>query len=347
MKKKNLHESKKLSTMKKSKKIFLPEDHFNEVPDSFSSESQIVKVESLVNTNGIILDSIKDVELVLRVHNGEKEIAPLSSLATKMDLVKSMSDAAGPMGGCLAIIANQTFMEGVDFVGTMVAEAKSHLATKGSYYRSYDYDAMGSSFFKTSVTIKKVEDKFVLSINAAYVGNKSEAALAALIGRNLVVANVRIIALLSVVDNWWYNTNLPNILHDLNCFDSAIEIDWFKVADDLAGENNRFYLQVVKNGVPLILTISAGYSATYKCLVNNRDYVDRDLIKAIGENIAGASWNQYYDKEAGVQAEPKELSFILSFDKKDENGLIIDQAKTEALISAAKAIEEKLSAQVK
>jgi hypothetical protein len=226
--------------MIETQEIFIPEEHFRDVPESFSTESQITGVESRVNTNGIILDNLKEVEHVLRIHNDERTVMPLSSLATTMGLVKDIHADAGPMGAGLVLLAGDTMLKGRDFVGTMMAEAKGNLATKGEYRRSYDYDAMGSNFLKTSVNIRRVEDKFVLNIGAAYVGNKSEAELAVLLGRPIALSSVNIDISMSVVDDWWYNLSLPKVLGDIGYFDPNFEPTWQQLSQVLADEDRNF-----------------------------------------------------------------------------------------------------------
>lgn len=123
-----------------------------------------------VNAEGIILNSLKEVECVLRIHNGEADAAAFSS-----------------PGADLAALAGSAIS---DLVGAMIAEAKGDIAAKGEYRRSYgshDHGAKGSSFLKTTITIQRIDDKFVLNISSPYVGKKSEAELASLIGRPIAI----------------------------------------------------------------------------------------------------------------------------------------------------------------
>jgi hypothetical protein len=79
-----------------------------------------------------------------------------------MFLVASIGEIAETRGG---------------FVTKMLAEAEEALKTRDQWSRHYDYDGMGTSFFKTSVNIGIIDrqkELFVLGINAAYVGDKPE-----------------------------------------------------------------------------------------------------------------------------------------------------------------------------
>lgn len=319
-----------------TQQIFVPENHFKDVPESFTAESRITNVKSQLNTSGIILNSLKEVEYVLRVHNGEKEVTALSSLVTSLDLLKNMHEHAGETGVGLAVLARATLMQDVDFVGTMIAEAKSNLATKGQYQRSYDYDAMGSNFLKTTVKILKVGDKFILSLNAAYVGNKSEIELAMLLGRRIALSSIDIDVSLGVVDDWWYNLNPRLVLGDIIDFDDE---GWINFAESLVGEHKNHNMLLRRNNELIELIFSTEYS-NYQL---NGESDRKPLIKAVGYNIAGAAWDAYrYNKEAAKVEEKKLHITVRSPAKGYKASPIIDPAKAELLITVAKEIEEKI-----
>jgi hypothetical protein len=66
-------------------------------------------------------------------------------------------------------------------VDNLLKEAKEGLKTRSRFHKSYDYDGMGTSFFKTSIDIEildRKEDMYSIGIYAAYVGDKPEEGLA-------------------------------------------------------------------------------------------------------------------------------------------------------------------------
>jgi len=325
--------------MTKKKKFFIPEEHFKDVPDKFSSESHFTNVKSTVRTNGIILDNIEEVEFVLRTHNGEKIFEPLACEATFMDLFMNMSKAAGPLGGGLALLAKNTMMKDKDFVGTMVAEAKCNIASKGKYHRSYDYDGMGSNFLKTSVDICSVQGKFVLSICAAYVGKKPEEQLAILLKIPVALSSIDILASISAVDEWWYNLNIKKTLGDIGYLDNDFEPNWPEIAQAVANEEYSFTLPLLRKGVPIDLKISTNYS--YHPYKNEAgELKNKTMTRAIGENIAGASWEpSYRDNELAKRIE-KNLILSLSFANQRFNSPpVIDPGRTRILAMTATEIE--------
>lgn len=70
-------------------------------------------------------------------------------------------------------------------VNDLLSEAKQALKDRAQYSKHYDYDGMGTSFFKTSITIKvldRKEDMYGIGISAAYVGDEPEQGLATYFG---------------------------------------------------------------------------------------------------------------------------------------------------------------------
>ncbi len=324
--------------MTSTQKVFVPEEHFREVPDSFSGESNIVSVESRVCSNGIILDNLKEVECALRIHNGEMLLTPVSSTFTNMDLIGNMFKSAGPMGAGLAAMASQTLMKGKDFVGTMMAEARCNLATTGKYHRSYDYDAMGTNFLKTSVTVARVESKFVLNIS----GSRVETDLSVLLGKRVALSSAVIYANLSVVDEWWYNLNLKKVLGDIGYLDPDFEPTWPQLAQVLASEGHQFRLPILKDGVPLDLLISVDYSS-YRYPSEEDKRASKDLTRAIGSNVAGATWNAYRHQREEATNEDRKLQITVAHHGRGYGSSpVIDPAFTDALATVAREIEEKL-----
>lgn len=80
-------------------------------------------------------------------------------------------------------------------VSTMLTEAKKALVSRTEWSKSYDYDGMGTPFFKAGVAIDVIDRKaemFALGIWAAYVGDKPEAGLAAHLGIPRLLARVSV-----------------------------------------------------------------------------------------------------------------------------------------------------------
>lgn len=108
--------------------------------------------------------------------------ASRGSRATENHAFQAYSEM-GPLEGFLFLQANNR-VSGSSFVGEMLKEAKADIQNRGKWRRSYDYDGQGV-FHKTSVEIialNEQKDKFIVGLNAAYVGKEVEDGLAAHLG---------------------------------------------------------------------------------------------------------------------------------------------------------------------
>ena len=84
----------------------------------------------------------------------------------------------------------------------------SSLKSTGRFSESFDYTL--NNFQKTSITGKKVGNKYVLGLCAAYVGSEPENALAETLGEPLALLRSSINGKLSIVDDWWFNLRPSN-----------------------------------------------------------------------------------------------------------------------------------------
>ena len=317
-----------------------PEKHFDAVPDSFTKESHLTQVNSIVKGGGIILDDLKEVEVALRIYNGEiGGVMPTSGLSTNVNMVKNMGQNAGGYGIALALLAADKMQQGRDIVGTIIAE--TNLATRGSYSRHFDYDGMGSNFLKTSVTINKVKGKFLLQISAAYVGDKPEYDLAAMLGRPCAVSSVKIELSLSVVDDYWYNVNLSSILAPVTSIDPDHKMSWERLANQLADRNSDSSYHIVRCKDNLAFALNIGMDQP---LHRNSDDKIVTLVKASGGNLAGAAWNAYSDEH---EAQEQKLYLWLSLAEGGGSGLAVSAKERQTLLDLTKEIEDLLIAQVK
>jgi len=107
-----------------------------------------------------------------------------SSHVTQDRLEKDMSrsDRTGGLATALMVVATSIISkEKQGFHEKMLDEAKEALKTRNGWSRSYDYDAQGTAFFKSNVSINVIDrekEVFTLGIYAAYVGDKPEEELA-------------------------------------------------------------------------------------------------------------------------------------------------------------------------
>jgi hypothetical protein len=104
--------------------------------------------------------------------------------ATEQVTVDDIGKTHGTNGG----MAVGMFLLGGAIVGgrsklveNLLTEAKQRLKQQTEFRKSYDYDGIGTPFFKTSVDIKvldREQDMYGIGLNAAYVGDEPEQGLA-------------------------------------------------------------------------------------------------------------------------------------------------------------------------
>lgn len=105
--------------------------------------------------------------------------------ATQKDLEDNLSRDHGAMGLGLYLLSTAR-IDRSGFVNDMLQEAEPAVkGERGRWERHYDYDAMGTSFFKSTVEITRLSDQddgYLLGLNAAYVGKQVEDGLAETLG---------------------------------------------------------------------------------------------------------------------------------------------------------------------
>jgi hypothetical protein len=294
-------------------KTFVPEEQFAVTPANFSSVSHILEVETEDRFDGIILDSIKEVERALRIYNGEGGSIE-ESMATNMDLVENIQKQSGSFGVGLLALAGAERNRGKDFVGTMVQAIKCSLAEDGRYHVSYDYDAMGSNFFKTSVEVWLIDGKFLLRINAAYVGKEPETALAEKLGKPRGLQNTVINIPMSVVDGWWFNIDLKDILTPLIQMSDVDAVIWAKNVID----GGSISLGTPGENPSILINVSLNFSQYFNRYIPKDQDRDRTFHAARGCNVVGAAWEGYRsERHSAVPVGP---TLQISFSYPGENG---------------------------
>ncbi len=187
-----------------------PEKKYETAPKSFSGESKITSVKTTDYRRGIILDSAEEFAQALAIYNGG---LVEGARATQNNLMDAVGNSGSGMGAGLLLMGGMINAD--DFTERLIQEALSELQSNGRFYRDFDYDAIGTNFFKTTVNGKLVDGKYVLELNAAYVGSKPENKLAETLRKPMALVRSSANGKLSVVDNFWFNVNLEDVLQGL------------------------------------------------------------------------------------------------------------------------------------
>lgn len=140
---------------------------------------QITEISTSQHRDFVPIKGWEGVEAALNAYNSGSIDG---SRATEQKLYDDAGDAGGGMGAALIGLGNAIMeQQKSNFVARMLEQAKPSIADCGSWCGDYDYDGMGTAFFKTTVNIvllDKDEEVYGISLNAAYVGDKPEVNMA-------------------------------------------------------------------------------------------------------------------------------------------------------------------------
>jgi len=121
-----------------------------------------------------------------------------SSNATQNNLKDAIGQSeAGVVGLGLLAMATEKVASGNKFVNDLLSQAKKALEKQDRWQKHFDYDGMGTSFFKTTVEFEVIDREkqiFALGINAAYVGDKPEEDLAKFLGISRAIRGTAVLA---------------------------------------------------------------------------------------------------------------------------------------------------------
>src|SRR3989344_687817 len=233
-----------------------PEKECKTTPESFSEESKITDVETADYRSGIILDSPEEFAQALIVYNG------------------------GSVGGA---------RNADGFTERLIQEALSELQSSGRFHRSFDYDAMGTNFFKTIVNGKQVGDKYVLKLNAAYVSSAPENKLAEKLSKPMALVSSSAKGRLSVVDGWWFNVNLEDVLADLPISKKQLKgLPEYIASGGFSGERPEMTFEHEGQKFSLDIGLDADRYLRPEGGEHGSDY-----MQARGKNIVGGAWTTW------------------------------------------------------
>jgi hypothetical protein len=286
-----------------------PSSYFKETPKKFSGYSQVVGIEKQDYRSGIILENLEEVKTAIVVYGGGLVD---KADATQMDLQNEVGKSHGAEGLALLFMASRGKS---GFADKLAEIAVTELSKKDTFRRSFDYDAMGTNFFKTSVSVDKVDDKYVLGMCAAYVGDEPEEDLAKVLKKTRALMRSEAKAKLSIVDDWWFNADLKSLLNPLKEV-STISDDDIKASIEKIVDSYRFYerpeIKLPYEGK--FFDLSIGLDA-YKFL---RPKVGGEYLESRGTAIVGPSWTIFTDDGKDyAPARPKEFSLTLSVSPSD------------------------------
>lgn len=312
---------------------------FKEVPKSFSGFSKLLEIKNEDYHAGVILTSLEEVEAAFRVFNGEMN-ADSSAKATRDVLERDVLRSQGPVGFMILKQAEEKLAEKQEgIVGNIIKEAEERLAKVNSYKQSFDYDAMGSNFFKTNVGIEKIDDKFLLELYASYVGNKPEEELAAKLGKKQALRNSKAILKIGIVDDYWVNIDLEELLKDTGISKQAIYDLAYSADADNSGFGREREALFEYNGKEFRLRLQVNCSSFIDVKIGHK-WGFKKVLSSDGARIIGPAWKSF-NSENG-EPKPVDIELGLFHSEKDYPKSLIDEQYCIAMIEARNYIAEKI-----
>lgn len=193
------------------------------------------------------------------------------------------------MAGALFLLVGAK--SGTGLAQRLAEQAVTVLKTTGRFNKDFDYDAMGTRFFKTSVNGRRVQDKYVLELNAAYVGREPEKELAKTIGKPMALASSSVKAYLSIVDDWWFNANLEQLLEGLPITKEQIK-DLPRYIASGGNEGQKPNVTFTHEGITI--SLSVWLDADRYLRPEGADY-GRQYLQARGTSLVGGAWTTWAD----------------------------------------------------
>jgi len=289
-------------------KIQNPQKECKETPKKFRGESKIIRVEKEDYRSGIILDSPEEfVNALIAYNSGSIE----GSKATEDNLMTAAVEDHGPLAG--GLIAMVGVMKGEGVMEELKKDALSKLKKDGFFRKDFDYDGLGTNFFKTSIKGDKIKtyqgDKYILELCAAYVGDEPEKSLAETLGKQRALIRSSAKGRLNIVDDWWFNVNLENLLKNL-----PVPTDW----------NKRNYKITIRDWAKYLGGSSGGKKPKFEFKHKNKRFLlevgldsnrylrpkgfkfdnDKDYLQARDNSIVGGAWT-IWDETGNNKIEPK------------------------------------------
>lgn len=276
------------------------------------SAMQIVQVSTRQLRRHILLKGWGSVGLALNTYaNGFTRGAKTTEQVTVDAIGKSHGSNEGLAVGmfllCGAMIGNRSKL-----VDELLKEAEEGLKTRTNFHKSYDYDGMGTAFFKTSIDIEvldREQDMYGIGIHAAYVGDEPEQGLAEHFGitRMLLWCSVEV-ETEPLSDNR-FEFDFKPVLRKLDAVLDTKDITGKQVVAAMMTESVSLVLQV-KDG--LEVRIQPGR-------VDNRvKYTQgkpRDTWSSEGSVLSGELQRDYGSSDENAKATPTFLIVICSSQK--------------------------------
>ncbi len=251
-------------------------DHYAtmQLPEEVRKASELSKIVSSEPTSyerGIIFEKLENLGAALIMYDMGFTKA---STATRDKLYADMWKENHPkMGVDDPTIFRNTTKAKLVSLGELMNKARGGLVERlvsdiitsgGEYRKSFDYDGMGTAFFKTSVEVEKIDDKYILGLWAAYVGDEPEKELAEVLERDRGLVRIGSRHEINPIANRWIGVDVEKAMKN-----GALSKKQISVLTRLsAGEMRSDDEYVVNmNGMSLNVSLDLGQEENYRANV--------------------------------------------------------------------------------
>lgn len=282
--------------------IIRPETEFSQTPENFSRESDILAIKSEDYKQGIILNTIEEVAYALSLYswNDIRDSMKRHNLP-----INAIAESHGAIAAGAAILSRALTPDTVpkDLIDEMI----SSLKLEKTFHKSYDYDAFGTSFFKTSVWADLIGDKYVLHLSNGNYRDGPDARIADVIGKQVAIANTRAIIKYEIVDGWWFNINIDNVLQKLPLSKGQRD----SIRNYLSDHYNK-RPEISFNHEGQSFSIDTSLDANCLARPANESKTTQRYLQHRGSHIVGSAWDTWQDKlDMPASLKSPELMFIV------------------------------------
>lgn len=269
-------------------RIVNPEKECPRTPENFSAESKIVCIDLEDISSGIVFDSPEEVRDAIVIY-GDGSVP--GSGSSQRESLNAIGEAKGTLAVGHCLLGGAIMNHGSEFSKRVAIRAMADLKKEEHFNESFDYTF--NNFDHTSFTGRKIGDKYVLNIAAAYVGNGPEISLAQTLNKPRALVKSSAMGKLSLVDDWWFNYDLKQVA-DILPSEFKIEADsWAKylASGSFEGKKPSFPIRF-KDGL-FTLTVGTDISRGLRPEGGN---CKSEYLQARESYIVGGAWTSWNDE---------------------------------------------------
>ncbi|MBI4016270.1 MAG: hypothetical protein HY363_01085 [Candidatus Aenigmarchaeota archaeon] len=241
-----------------------------------SKKSKIIELTKQDVLEGVILDTPDEFEQALRLYAagiGNKT----AQNWTEDDIKKPDNPQVLQSQVFATAFALKLKQETDEYIQNSITEMKKELVCNGSCERRFDHDAGGTRFYKTSVYCIKVDDKYVLKVRAAHVGNDPELKLAEFLKKPVGVSACEIVCKLSTDKDANYLIDLEMLLKPIKKFlddyhwmNLLSRVDFARTSEFEFEHNGQIYY--LCSGVDAFQSTKTNYCISGKALAKEKKW---------------------------------------------------------------------------